>query len=106
MIKTGGINVAPREVEEFLALHPSVRTAAVVGVADERVAEAVVAFVVPHPGATIAADDLRAFCAERIAAYKVPARIHIVDELPTTDTGKLARARLVELDRIEEGSAA
>ena len=106
MIKTGGINVAPREVEEFLALHPSVRTAAVVGVADDRVAEAVVAFVVPQAGATIAAADLRVFCAERIAAYKVPVRIHVVDELPTTDTGKLARTRLVELDRIEAGSAA
>ena len=106
MIKTGGINVAPREVEEFLALHPAVRTAAVVGAPDVRLAEVVVAFVVCADGVTASAGELRAFCAERIAAYKVPARIHVVDELPTTDTGKLARAQLVELDRIEEGSAA
>ncbi|CAB4864215.1 unannotated protein [freshwater metagenome] len=102
MIKTAGINVAPREVEEFLALHPSVRIAAVVGVADERITEAVVAFVVPQAGASVTAQELRAFCAERIAMFKVPARIHVVDELPTTDTGKLARARLVELD-MQEG---
>ncbi len=106
MIKTGGINVAPREVEDFLALHPGVRTAAVVGVPDERLAEVVVAFVVPSAGEALDGDDLRAFCRERIAGYKVPARIHVVDELPATDTGKLARRRLVELDQISEGSAA
>lgn len=98
MIKTGGINVAPREVEEFLAMHPAVQTAAVVGVADERLSEVVVAFVVPRAGQTVSASDLRAYCSERIAGYKVPVRIHVVDELPATATGKLARRRLVELD--------
>ncbi len=106
MIKTGGINVAPREVEEFLALHPAVRVAAVVGVPDAQLAEVVVAFVVSHAGQQPSPAELRAFCAERIAGYKVPARIHVVDELPMTDTGKLARARLVDMDRISEGSTA
>lgn len=106
MIKTGGINVAPREVEEFLAMHPDVETAAVVGVPDERLAEAVVAFVIPRTGHRASDSELREFCSERIAGYKVPVRIHVVDELPATDTGKLARRRLVELDQAAVGSAA
>jgi fatty-acyl-CoA synthase len=106
MIKTGGINVAPREVEEFLALHPAVQTAAVVGVPDERLTEVVVAFVVPRTGSAPTVDELRAHCVERIASFKVPARIHILDELPTTDTGKLARRALVELDQTESRSPA
>lgn len=99
MIKTGGINVAPREVEEFLSMHPDVHQAAVVGAPDDRLAEVVVAFVVPRPGATPSSDELRSFCAQRIAAYKVPSRVHVVEELPMTDTGKLARRRMVELDQ-------
>lgn len=106
MIKTGGINVAPREVEEFLAMHPSVRNTAVVGVPDERLSEVVVAFVVPRDGEMVAEAELRNFCSERIAGYKVPARIHLVEELPATDTGKLARRRLVELDQAATGSVA
>jgi len=97
MIKTGGINVAPREVEEYIGLHPRVAAAAVVGVADEGAGEVVVAFVVPaEEGLT--ETDLRRFCADGIAGYKVPARVHLLDELPATDTGKLARRRLVEID--------
>jgi fatty-acyl-CoA synthase len=100
MIKTGGINVAPSEVEEFLALHPAVRQVAVVGVPDERAGEVVVAFVVPQPGADAEPAALRAWCAERIATYKTPARVHVIDELPKTDTGKLARRDLVAADRL------
>ncbi len=106
MIKTGGINVAPREVEEFLALHPAVRNTAVVGVPDERLSEVVVAFVVARDGEMVSEAELRTFCSERIAGYKVPARVHLVEELPATDTGKLARRRLVELDQAATGSVA
>lgn len=106
MIKTGGINVAPREVEEFLGLHPDVEDVAVVGVPDPALDQVPVAFVVPRRRADVTAGELLEFCRERIAAYKVPPRIHLVEALPVTDTGKLARRRLVELDQIEEGSAA
>jgi len=99
MIKTGGINVAPREVEEFLAMHEAVAAAAVVGVPDARVDEVVVAFVVPREGTHPAEEELRAFCAERIAGYKVPVRVHVLAEMPATDTGKLARRKLVEMDQ-------
>ena len=106
MIKTGGINVAPREVEEFLALHPAIEHVAVVGVPDERLAEVVVAFVVARAGEEPTPGELRSWCAERIASYKVPARIHVIGELPVTDTGKLARRSLVELDQTESRSTA
>ena len=105
MIKTAGINVAPREVEEFMCMHPEVHQAAVVGVPDERLAEVVVAFVVPQPGSSPSPEELRAFCAERVATYKIPARIHFVEELPTTDTGKVARRRMIELDQSTVESA-
>jgi acyl-CoA synthetase (AMP-forming)/AMP-acid ligase II len=106
MIKTGGINVAPREVEEFLAMHPAIENVAVVGVPDERLAEVVVAFVVARAGQDPTDGELRSWCAERIASYKVPARIHVIPELPATDTGKLARRALVELDQTESRSTA
>lgn len=97
MIKTGGINVAPGEVEEFLMLHEKIRDAAVVGAPDAMLGEAVVAFVVPREP-DVEADELKGWCKARIAGFKVPVRFHLVDELPKTDTGKLSRRRLLELD--------
>ncbi|QEC49715.1 AMP-binding protein [Baekduia soli] len=102
MIKTGGINVAPREVEEFLALRDDVADVAVIGAPDERMGEVVVAFVVPVAGTAPTAEELRAFCKERIAMFKVPARVHVVGDLPKTDTGKLARRELLERDVARE----
>ena len=98
MIKTGGINVAPREVEEFVALHPDVREVAVVGVPREGHDEDVVAFVIARAGRSVTETVVRAFCREQIAAFKVPARVHVIAELPKTDTGKLRRRDLISLD--------
>ncbi|MCW2952468.1 MAG: AMP-binding protein [Conexibacter sp.] len=98
MIKTGGINVAPSEVEEFLVRHEDVGQAAVVGVEDAKAGQAVVAFVVPAVGHHADPAALRAWCAAGIAGYKVPARIHVVEQLPKTETGKLARRALADLD--------
>ena len=98
MIKTGGINVSPGEVEEFLVLHKKVRSAAVVGAKDPDLGEAVVAFVVIEADSGLTVEELRSWCKSRIAAFKVPVRFHLVDELPKTDTGKLARRLLLELD--------
>ncbi len=106
MIKAGGINVAPSEVEEFVALHPDVRDVAVVGVPDPVLDQVVVAFVVPRAGTNLTGDAVRAYCRDRIAAYKVPARVHILDDLPKTDTGKLARGALAALDRPREAEEA
>ncbi|MEZ5076790.1 MAG: class I adenylate-forming enzyme family protein [Solirubrobacterales bacterium] len=106
MIKTSGINVSPREVEEVLLMSEDVAAAAVVGVDDERTDEAVVAFVVGREGRRPQEIALREFCAERVAGFKVPARVHVVEQMPQTDTGKLARRRLVELDAAATGGAA
>lgn len=101
MIKTGGINVSPLEVEEYLALHDAVREVAVIGVEDERATEVVVAFAVIDAGTS--GEELRAWCAEGLAAYKVPARIYVVDELDRTETGKVSRRLLVDRDKLLNG---
>ena len=90
MIKTSGINVSPLEVESFLAVHPDVREVLVVGAPHPSKDEVAIAFVVPRrPDLT--AEELIGYCRENIAGYKVPWRITFVDELPHTDTGKVAR---------------
>lgn len=91
MIKTGGINVAPKEVEELVAHHPGVHEVAVVGAPDPKAGQVVAAFVVPVAAGGVNGSELRAWCAERVAAYKVPRVVTLVDELPKTVTGKLAR---------------
>ncbi|MEW6440120.1 MAG: AMP-binding protein [bacterium] len=97
MIKTGGINVSPQEVEDFLNTHPAVRQAAVVGVPHPAKGEIVAAFIRSVPGESPEADELQRWCKERIAGFKVPALIAFLEELPMTDTGKLFRRRLREL---------
>jgi fatty-acyl-CoA synthase len=105
MIKTRGINVSPLEVEQFIAELPGVRSVAITGVPDAAAGEVVVAFVVPD-GSELDPRELRRQCERRIASYKVPERIHIVSELPKTDTGKLARRELPALDQSMAGEAA
>ena len=98
MIKTGGINVAPLEVEGVLLAHPEVKQACVVGVPDRDKGEIVAAAIELREGATAAADALVAFCRERLASYKVPARLVIRkgDDFPRTPTGKVHKPRLRE----------
>jgi fatty-acyl-CoA synthase len=98
MIKTGGINVAPLEVEEVLLQHPDIAQAYVVGVPDAAKGEIVVAAVEPRPGAAADAAAIFAFCRERLASYKVPARLvfYTADQLPRTPTGKIHKPSLVE----------
>lgn len=99
MVKTGGINVAPAEVEEVLASHPAVELAFVTGVYDVRLDEALAALIVLKADATVTADELLLHCRARLAAYKTPRHLRFVqaDELPLTSTGKLQRNRLGEL---------
>lgn len=88
MIIRGGANVYPAEIESVLTEHESVAEAAVVGIADERFGELPVAYVVPRSGASLDGEALRAFCASRLAPYKVPAWFATVDDLPRGPTGK------------------
>ena len=96
MIKSGGINIAPAEVEEVLMRHPAVRTAYVIGVPHPALDEALVAIVIPEAGVMPGHAELLAFCKNEMAAYKVPHQFHFTTEieLPLTTTGKVQKARL------------
>ncbi len=99
MIKTGGINVSPAEVEQVLMEHPAVQMAYVVGVPDAVRDEVIGAVVIKRPDAAVSEADLDKHCREALAAYKMPRRWIFVDEtkLPLTVTGKLQKNRLHEL---------
>ena len=109
LIKTGGANVAPLEVEAVLMTHPAVKQAYVVGVPDRARGEVGVAAIELHQGATATSEALTTFCRERLATYKVPARIVIrqADQFPRTVTGKVQKPRLrEELERLSRGEDA
>jgi acyl-CoA synthetase (AMP-forming)/AMP-acid ligase II/NAD(P)-dependent dehydrogenase (short-subunit alcohol dehydrogenase family) len=99
MIVSGGENVFPQEVEELLLGHEAVADAAVLGVPDEEFGQRLAAFVVLKPGASAGQQELKPYVRERLARYKVPREIAIVDELPRTATGKLQRGKLTDAKR-------
>jgi acyl-CoA synthetase (AMP-forming)/AMP-acid ligase II len=94
MIKTGGMNVSSVEVERVLYQHDAVMEAAVVGVPDDYWSEAVNAFVVPRPGVDVDTADVIAHCKERLAGFKVPKAVHVVDALPKDTQGKILKREL------------
>ena len=96
MVIRGGENIYPREIEEFLHSHPEVADVQVVGVPDERYGEELIAYVIPEPGASPDPDALREFCRGRIAHYKIPRYVKLVDEFPMTVTGKVQKFKMVE----------
>lgn len=91
MVIRGGENIYPREVEDYLYRHPAVEDVAVVGIPDERMGEELCAWVRLKPGTQASADDMREFCRGQIAHYKVPRYVRIVDDFPTTVTGKVQK---------------
>ncbi len=96
MIISGGENVYPREVEEILYRHPAVLEAAVIGVPDPYWIEKVHAVVATKKGASTTAEELIAFCKERIAGYKAPKSVEFVDSLPKNPAGKILKRELRE----------
>src|SRR4029079_17990312 len=96
LIKTSGFQVWPREVEEALSSHPAVAEVGVAGVPDEMKGEAIKAWVVLRPGQTATEADLRTFCREQLAPYKVPSHIEFRRDLPKTLVGKVLRRVLQE----------
>jgi carnitine-CoA ligase len=94
VLRRRGENLSPLEVEEVLATHPAVLECAVVGVPSELSEEEVKAFIVPADGAAVSFDELRAFAAERLAAFKVPRFWQLIGELPRTPTARVAKHRL------------
>jgi long-chain acyl-CoA synthetase len=95
LIKPGGFQVWPREVEEVLAEHPKVLEAGVAGIPDPYRGETVKAWIVLKPGETATEEELKTFCKEKLAAYKVPTHYEFRDELPKTTVGKILRRELV-----------
>jgi fatty-acyl-CoA synthase len=96
MIIRGGENIYPREIEDFLFTHPKVAEVAVFGVPDEFYGEAVMAWIQLHADSTATEAEIREFCQERIAHFKIPKYIWFVDEFPSTVTGKLQKFRMRE----------
>jgi fatty-acyl-CoA synthase len=94
MLKIGGENVDPLEVEAYLMTHPAIGAAAVVGLPDARLGEVAVAFVRLAPGRTASEQEVADFCRGRIASYKIPRRVLFVDELPMTGSGKVQKVKL------------
>jgi long-chain acyl-CoA synthetase len=99
VIKASGFQVWPREVEEVIATHPAVAEVSVAGVPDERHGEAVKAWIVLREGQQATADEIRAYCRERMAGYKVPRHVEFRTTLPKTMVGKVLRRVLTQ----EEG---
>jgi long-chain acyl-CoA synthetase len=99
MVKTSGFQVWPREIEEVLSAHPAVMEVGVAGIPDPVKGEVTKAWVVLKAGQTATADELRAYCRERLAPYKVPATVEFRTELPKTMIGKVLRRALVAESR-------
>jgi long-chain acyl-CoA synthetase len=95
LIKPGGYQVWPREVEEALSAHPKILEVGVAGIPDAYRGETVKAWVVFKPGESATEEELKAFCKESLAAYKVPTHYEFRDELPKTTVGKILRRELV-----------
>jgi fatty-acyl-CoA synthase len=91
MIIRGGENVYPREIEEFLYTHPKVSDVQVIGIPDAKYGEEIMAWVRLRDGETATAEELREYCREKIAHYKIPRYIKFVEAFPTTVTGKVQK---------------
>lgn len=97
MIIRGGENVYPREVEEFLYTHPKIADVQVVGIADERYGEEILACVIPRdPARPPTLEDITSYCRERLAHFKIPRRVEIMDAFPMTVSGKVRKIELRE----------
>ncbi|MNP35618.1 Long-chain-fatty-acid--CoA ligase FadD13 [compost metagenome] len=91
MFITGGFNVYPAEIEQTLLQYPGVAQAAVIGIADERLGEVAMAFLLAVPGQVIDVAKFTTWCREQMANYKVPRRVQVVEALPLNATGKVAK---------------
>jgi fatty-acyl-CoA synthase len=105
ILKIGGENVDPMEVEAFLTSHAAIKGAVVVGVPDARLSEVAVAFVQRRPGSTLTEREVLDHCRGRLASFKIPRHVAFVDEFPLTSSGKIQRVRLRERARTEWSDA-
>jgi fatty-acyl-CoA synthase len=103
MVIRGGENVYPREIEEFLYAHPKIQDVQVIGVPDPKYGEELCAWVVVKPGADLCTDEVRAYCEGRIARYKIPRYVKLVECFPLTVTGKVQKYLMREQMKKELG---
>jgi fatty-acyl-CoA synthase len=97
MVIRGGENIYPREIEEYLYTHPDIADVQVIGVPDEKYGEELMAWIVIRPGADpLTAEQVRDFCAGRLAHFKIPRYVHVVDGFPMTVTGKIRKVEMRE----------
>ncbi|HEX7784640.1 MAG TPA: AMP-binding protein [Methylomirabilota bacterium] len=101
MLKIGGENVDPMEVEAFLTTHPAIDAASVVGLPDARLSEVAVAFVRLAAGSTLSEQEVIAHCRGRVASFKIPRHVCFVDDFPMTSSGKVQKVKLRERARQE-----
>lgn len=104
VIIRSGFNVHPREVEDRLQAHPAVREAAVVGVSDQVLGEAIYACIVPVEGAIVTGQEIKDWCRVTLADYKVPDLVRFLDDFPLTGTGKVRRVELARMIQAEHQS--
>jgi len=97
MLITGGFNVYPAEIEEYLFTHPKVQNVSVIGIPDSVMGEVAAAYIIPRPGETIDPQEIVEFCVGEIANFKVPRYVVVLDVLPMTQSGKVQKFRLREL---------
>lgn len=102
MIIRGGENIYPREIEELLYRHPKVGEAAVIGHPSEKYGEIVKAVIVVKPGCEVSEEEIKAYCLENIAKYKVPAIVVFRDQIPKTQTGKIAKKILKQQEEADQ----
>jgi fatty-acyl-CoA synthase len=103
MIIRGGENIYPREIEEFLYSHPAIADAQVIGVPDERYGEELMAWVQLIPGGELTEDELKDFCRDKIAHFKIPRYVKFVNEFPMTVTGKVRKVEMRDKSIAELG---
>ena len=104
MIKTSGYQVWPREIEEVISGHVAVLEVGVAGLPDKMRGEKAKAWIVLHPGAVVSEAEIKSWCRERLAPYKVPAKYEFVSELPKTQVGKVLRRALRDSEKPEAAS--
>lgn len=98
-MKSGGINIYPREIEDVIESMPEVKECAVVGVPDKEFGESVKAYVVLNPGAKLKDDDVVAFCKEKLASFKKPKFVEFIDAIPKNTMGKMLKEELRKMHK-------
>ena len=103
MVIRGGENIYPVEIENYLYRHPKIRDVQIVGVPDKKFGEVLAAWIIPKKDSNLTEQDIRDFCKDHIAHYKVPTYMKFVDEFPMTVTGKIQKFKIVEAMKQELG---